>query len=140
MLNILLLVANAVGLFLLFLKGERPERIAAMLVLLTVLAEPFVQNYQIGNWRIGIVLVNGALLAGLWILSEIANRWWLVFATALQLVLVLSALMPLMTREFIVDTGVAVRLALWAVIILVLFMGVWEASAARRFAREARPR
>lgn len=139
LLNYALLVANLLALALLTFKGGRFERIAALLVLGTVIAEPFAAGLHIGTWRIGIVAVNAALLCGLWILAELADRWWLILAAALQLILVLTALMPLMGEGFATQTGVIVRLALWTLISAVLFLGVWEAWADRRFAREARP-
>lgn len=111
---------------------------AALLIVATIISEPLVQGVQVGTWRVGILGVNALLLAGLWVLAELFDRWWLVLVSALQLVLVLSALMPLMAAPFAVDTGVAVRLALWSAISLVLFVGHYEAGAAKRFAREAR--
>lgn len=138
MLNLIVLAANVIALVLMGLRGGRPERIAAVLITATVLSEPFAQHVLFGTWRVGILGVNALLLCGLWILAEVSNRWWLILATALQLLLVLSALMPLMATSFAVDTGVAVRLAIWIGISAVLFLSVWEAEAARRFAREAR--
>lgn len=138
MLNLIVLTANVIALALMGLRGGRPERIAAILITATILSEPLVVGVQFGTWRVGILAVNAMLLLGLWILTELSDRWWLILATAFQLLLVLSALMPLVAGTFAINTGVAVRLALWIAISGVLFLGVWEASAARRFAREAR--
>ena len=133
-----LLAANAIALLLMTTRGDRPERLAAALISAAIMIEPFAQPVQIGTWRIGILVVNAILLLGLWVLTEVADRWWLVVVTALQLLLVLSAAMPLMSSDFGVATGVTVRMALWTLISLCLFIAVWEAQAAQRFAREAR--
>lgn len=138
-LNLVMLTANVAAIGLMWAKGERPERIASALIAITVASEVLVQDIQFGTWRVGILLANTFLLIGLWVLAEISDRWWLVLATALQLLLVLSALMPLMGLNFAIDTGVAVRMSLWAAISIVMFLSVAEAYADRRFAREARP-
>lgn len=134
--NVILLAANTIALGLLLWRGEWPERIGAALIATAIVAEPFVQGLQIGTWRLGLLLVNLSLFAGLIVLSERWDRWWTVFAAAFQLILVLTFLMPVMTSEFSNHTGVVIRLCLWAIISFILFAGAWEAWAARRFARE----
>lgn len=134
--NVILLAANAIALGLLLWRGDWPERIGAVLIAGTIAAEPFAQGLHVGTWRLGLLLVNLGLFAGLAVLSEWWDRWWTIFAAVFQLILVLTFLMPVMTSEFSNHTGVVIRLCLWAVISLILFAGAWEAWAARRFARE----
>lgn len=99
-----------------------------------LLLEPLAYSLRIGGWRVGLGLVNIALLIGLVWLAERWDRWWLVFVAAIQLLICLTFIMPLMTDDFSVRTGIAIRLGLWGFISLLLFAGAWEASAARRFA------
>lgn len=131
-----ILAANFAAVVLLLWRGERPERIAAVMVLVLLVMEPLAYPFRINAWRAGGGLVNLAFLIGLVWLSERWDRWWLVFAAALQMLLCLTFMMPLMTNEFSVRTGVALRLGLWGGVSLFLFAGAWEAWAARRYARE----
>lgn len=132
-----LLAANVLALLLLLLRGERPERIAAVLVIAILVIEPLAYPLRINAWRVGGLLVNLGLFVGLAWLAERWDRWWLIFVGGLQLLLTMTFLMPLMTDEFSVRTGIALRLGIWGAISLIFFVGVWEASAARRFAQEA---
>lgn len=131
-----LLAANLVALALLLWRGDRVERFAALTLLAAIFIEPFAYPLQAGTWRVGGLLVNLGLFLGLWLAAERANRWWLVLASALQLVIFLTHLMPLMTPEFTTHTGVVIRSGLWAGVSLTLFAGVWESRAAKRFERE----
>lgn len=131
-----ILAANLAALVLLVWRGERPERIAALMIVALLVLEPLLDPLRINAWRVGGGLVNLALFAGFVWLAERWDRWWVVLAASVQLLLVLTFLMPLMTDEFSVRTGIALRLGLWAVISIILFIGAWEAWAAQRFARE----
>ena len=137
LLNLVVLLANVAALLLLVSKGDAPERWAAGFVFLTIVSEIFVDDVRIGTWALGITLVNTGLLVALWVLANRSNRWWLIGASAVQLLIVVSALMPILSGGFLVHTGIAIRLGLWCLISLILFFGVWEACAARRFIRES---
>jgi hypothetical protein len=138
--NYALYVVTFVGLAVLMKFGSRPERIAVALILLTILAEPFAQGITLNTWRIGTGGLNLLLLAGLWIMAEKWDRWWLVLASSLQLIVVLTHLMPVMESEFGVNTGVTIRLIMWALIVVSMFMGAWEASAERYWSAVKGPR
>lgn len=131
-----LLAANLAAVLLLLWRGDRPERIAAALILGLLILEPLAYPLRINAWRVGGLLVNVGFFIGLAWLAERWDRWWLIFAAAVELLLAMTFVMPLMTDEFSVRTGIAVRLGLWGIISLILFAGAWEAWAARRFARE----
>lgn len=134
--QIALLAANLIAVLLLTWRGDWPERLAALLVLALLALEPLAFSLKVEAWRVGGLLVNLGFLIGLVWLAERWDRWWLVFAAALQLLLFMTFIMPLMTDEFSVRTGISVRLGLWGGISLLLFAGAWEAWAARRFAQE----
>lgn len=131
-----LLAANLVAFGLMLWRGDWPELIAAPLIAVAIFVEPLLYPIQIGTWRLGSGLLNLVLFLVLWVLSERADRWWLVFAAAIQLIIFITNLMPLMTGDFTTHTGVAIRSGLWVGISLTFFASVWEAGAARRFARE----
>ena len=134
--SLALLAANLVALGLLFWRGGGVERIASPIFLVAIFIEPFLHPLQIGTWRVGSLLANLGLFLALWALSEKADRWWLVVSAAIQLVILTTNLMPLMTGDFTTHTGVAIRSGLWVGISFTLFGGVWEARTAKRFERE----
>ena len=111
--------------------GGRPERAAVLLVAASLLLEPIAGGITLNTWRIGTAALNLGLMAGLWVMAEKWDRWWLVLASSLQLIVVLTHLMPVMAPEFGVNTGVTIRLLMWALIIFSMFFGAWEASADR---------
>lgn len=137
--SLTLLAANLVALGLMLWRGAWPERIAAPVFAVAIFIEPFLYPIQIGTWRLGSGILNLCLFLVLWVLTEKANRWWLVLAAAIQLIILFTNLMPLMTRDFTTHTGVAIRSGLWVGISITLFASVWEAAAARRFAQEGIP-
>ena len=138
--NYALYLVTFVGLAVLMKFGSRPERIAVALILLTLLAEPFAQGITLNTWRIGTGGLNLLLLAGLWIMAEKWDRWWLVLASSLQLIVVLTHLMPVMESGFGVNTGVTIRLIMWALIVVSMFVGAWEAAADRYWSAVKGPR
>jgi len=127
---------NIAGLLLMAWKGARVERCAAALLATYILIEPLVLPLQLSTWKIGLAGLNLALFAGLWRLSVRSTRWWLVLATALQLLVVCTHFLPFLSSQLTAWTGVTVRLTLWTLISLTIFGGAWEAMADRRF-REA---
>jgi hypothetical protein len=124
---------NIAGVALLAWKGARVERYAAALLATYILVEPLVLPFQLSTWKMGLAGLNLALFIGLWRLSAHSTRWWLVLAAALQLLIVCTHLLPFLSSQLTAWTGVTVRLALWTLISLTIFGGVWEAMADRRF-------
>ncbi|MGH7018665.1 MAG: hypothetical protein ACREEY_02225 [Brevundimonas sp.] len=124
---------NIAGLALLTWKGARVERYAAALLATYILVEPLVLPFQISTWKMGLAGLNLVLFFGLWRLSARSTRWWLVVAAALQLLIVCTHFLPFLSSQLTAWTGVTVRPALWTLISLTIFGGVWEAMADRRF-------
>lgn len=129
--NYALYAGTFVSMGLLLRFGGRPERAAVLLVAVSLLLEPFAQGVTLNTWRIGTAGLNLALLAGFWVMAEKWDRWWLVLASSLQLIVVLTHLMPVMAPEFGVNTGVTIRLLMWTMIVVSMFGGAWEAAADR---------
>mgnify|MGYP001584608443 CR=1 FL=1 len=133
MIGYLLWSLNLTGLALLVWKGERVERYAAAMIAAYIFLEPWLQPFQLSSWRVGLAGLNLALFVGLCRLSARSTRWWLVLAAALQLLIVCTHLLPFLSSDLTIWTGVAVRLTLWTLISLTILGGVWEAMADRRF-------
>lgn len=73
-----------------FMRGGRPERVVAALYLAAWLISRMVYNYK--DWvdpQWSVLAVDGGLMAALILASMLANRTWLLFAAAFQLVAVM---------------------------------------------------
>lgn len=129
------LVVTFAGLVCLVWSGGWPERAIAVLMLINILITPFVEPYQIGDWRAGVALLELVVFLVMWAALEIKGRWWLTAAAGFQLIIVVSHLASL-TGTYFTWTVVSARLGAAALLSLTFFIGAWEAWAARRFARE----
>ena len=134
-----MLGANALAFALIARRGRWTDRLAILVLIGAIVIEELVDGLYWGGWRIGVAITNLVLFLVLWILAELGNRWWLVFASGFQLIIVLTHLIPLLRPGYLVDTGVAIRLLLWGLLSITFFVGALEAWAADRFAREGNP-
>lgn len=78
-----------------FRWGERPERAVSVMFLGAAIATSLVRPAASISYRdvqIGVLLIDGLLLAGLVLVTVRADRWWPICATALQLLTMLSHL------------------------------------------------
>lgn len=131
---LLILNVAACGLMLRF--GGWPERLGVALVAIYFALEILLGGMMFGNWRIGASIANLVLFVGLWTMSERWGRWWLVVAGGLQLVIVLTHVLPFTNPVHLINTGVILRKLGWAAISAVLFVAAWEAWADKRFRLE----
>ena len=87
-----------------FQWGGKPEKAVSVMFLGAAIATPLVHPAASVSYRdveIGVLLIDGLLLAGLVVVTVRADRWWPICATALQLLTILS------------HVGKAVNPALW---------------------------
>lgn len=131
-----LTLANALAFALLLWQGDRQDRIAAALLAVIVVGEAPLATIEIGTWPVAVAGLNLLLFLGLWRASEQSDRWWIFLAGAIQLLIVCTHLMPLMSADYLKWTLATVRLGLWSVISILMFGGAWEARADRRFRLE----
>lgn len=136
MIGLILFVANLAAFALLIWRGGWAERLGVALLLIVIISEPLLVGVQIGYWRVGLLGVNLALFFGLWALSERFDRWWLVLVAGFQLIIVVSHLVPLVNDRLYTVALIGIRMGVWALISITLFIGAWEAWAADRLARE----
>ena len=114
-----------------FWRGRRPERLYAVLLVAGSFATRFAQDIvNLGDPQLGILAVDVVLLAIFLAMAMTTDRWWLLFATAFQLVEVVTH------AAMILDAGIEglayMRgLAIWGYLsLLSLFVGVWLISGA----------
>lgn len=131
------LLATLVGLGVLLRFGERADRITVGLVVVYLVAVPFLEPFKVDNWRIGVSVAEVSLFLVFWIMAERTSRGWMTAAAGFQFISVLSFLPPLMQSDLMVWTGVAARYGAWGLVTLTFFAGALEAWGHRRFRLEA---
>ena len=136
--QITLILANLIAFVLLLWRGEAVERWAVLALTAAQVLSVLLLPWDIDGFRIGVMLVDVALFAALWGLAERGRRWWLVACAGFQLIIVVSHLAPFFAHERLGWAAVTVQWVAWTFVSLTAFVGVWEAGADRRFAREGR--
>lgn len=132
--QIILIALNAVAFLLVWWRGRLADRLAvALLVLGTV------GSFMFGGvvWKgayVGVFLVDAVCFAALWILAERAGRWWIVLTAGFQLIGTLAHFAPFLAHERLAWAQVTLMWAIWVLVGLTAFFGVWEVEADRRFA------
>lgn len=129
-----LLFLGFVGLGLLLWRGGPGDRAAAAVMLMTLAASYVVEDLTWNGLYLGLMIVDGLAFVALWLIAERAGRWWIVLASAFQLVGVLAYCVPLLSSEPLAWALFTLIWGLWFLIVLTFFFGVWEVEADRRFA------
>ena len=136
--QITLILANLIAFVLLLWRGEAVERWAVLALTAAQVLSVLLVPWDIDGLRIVVMLVDVALFAALWGLAEHGRRWWLVACAGFQLIIVVSHLAPFFAHERLGWAAVTLQWVAWTFVSLTAFVGVWEAGADRRFAREGR--
>jgi hypothetical protein len=120
----LILLVSAVAISLLW--GGAPERIAAVIITLGVVASalvasPYTNRFQ--GVEVNIMAVDTVMLLSFVLLALYADRFWPMWISSMQLILVLSHLPKLMMTA-ILSQSYMVLSAMWAYpIVLMLIIG-----------------
>lgn len=135
----ILLAIGVLALILILWLGDWGERAASLVYLVAIAVTPLVDHLHLQNWRYGVAGVEVGVLIIVWVLAEVRDRWWLTAAAGFQLIAVLTFVIPwiMPPGHYFVWTEVAIRHAVWLLLVLTFFAGAWESRAAQRFAREA---
>ena len=136
--QIILILANLIAFSLLLWRGETVERLAVASLTAAQVLSVLLVPWDIDGFRIGVMLVDVALFIALWALAEHGGRWWLVACAGFQLIIVFSHLAPFFAHERLGWAAVTLQWGAWTLVSLTAFVGIWEATAARRFAQEGR--
>jgi hypothetical protein len=129
---------NLIAFILIWRQGSTLDRVAVGVIAAAIIIGAFAWTFTIGTWRAGTAALNLALFLAMWLLAERHDRWWLVIFCSLQLLIIATHLLPVMSDAHFTMSGFVVRQVLWGLITLLLFAGAWECWAARKFALEGR--
>jgi hypothetical protein len=131
--NQILLLLNLIAVGLLLWQGDVEDRLGVGLIVLATLSEILTARVLIGTWPVGLVATNVVLFLGLWWLCERYDRWWLFGVASVELIILVTHFIPLFASDLSFWTLTTVRLVLWSVVSLILFIGALEARAARQY-------
>lgn len=134
LLQFVLLTPGAVGLALLLLRGAFLDRAAAVVMASAVAMSFVVESVAWNGFHYGLAVVDGLAFIALWLIAERAGRWWIVFTAAFQLLATLGYAAPLLSDLRLAWEAITLSWAVWLLLVLTFFFGVWEIEAARRFA------
>lgn len=126
----LLTILSFGALALLFVRGKGPERLAALALLCAMVGTPLVDDWYVEGVRLGVATLAAGLLIALLTLSLTANRWWLLAATSVQLLSIGSWLLTMARPDTQLWAGVSFRMLVWAELMILACLGVWEAQRA----------
>lgn len=136
--QIILLTANAIAFPLLLWRGRAADRLATLAMIVAPLLSQLAFDLNWNGVYVGIFVVDVLFFASLWMLAERAGRWWIVSVASFQLIGLLGHFAPFLAHERLAWAYFTLMWAVWALISVTAFFGVWEVEADRRYALEGR--
>ena len=133
-----MLAANLLGLGLILWRGAWIDRAATLALIAVVVMTGLLQFFNAPGLYVWVALLDVLLFFTLWALAERGERWWIVALAGFQFIAVIAHVAPLLAWDRLQWAVITVNWGVWLLDSLCVFVGVWEASAARRFAREGR--
>lgn len=133
-----MLAANLVGLMLILWRGAWIDRAATLALVAVVGLTGVLQFLNVPGLFGWTALLDVLLFFTLWALAERGERWWIVALAGFQFIAVVAYVAPFFAWERLQWALVTVNWGVWLLDSLCVFVGVWEASADRRFVREGR--
>lgn len=136
--QIILLTANAIAFPLLLWRGGGWDRLAVLAMIAVLLASHLAYGLTWRGVYVGIFAADVLFFISLWLLAERGGRWWILSAASFQLIGTLGHFAPFLAHERLAWAFFTLMWAVWTLISLSAFFGVWEVEADRRFALEGR--
>lgn len=127
------LLSNFVAGILLFYFGTKEERAVVVVAVAYVLLPPVIYGFAVGAFRYGVFILEIALLIAFVYAALKIDRWWLIVAAGAQLLTCMTHIAALHDSLIYTWSAVTVRLGLWALVSIILFLGAWETWAHRAF-------
>jgi len=114
--------ASVIALTILLAAGKTPERLAGIALFVLM----FVSPYAAREGPIAHALLSGAALSLLIVLTLHYERWWLIGAAGLQLVVFTTHFAALVIPQQHIWGVVTLRIVLWQVLILLCLFAIGE--------------
>jgi len=127
--------ASVIALAILLAAGKTPERVAAAALVALMFASPYLAR----EGPIGHAFVSGSALAVLISLALRYERWWLIGAAGLQLVVFSTHFASLVIPQERIWGAVTLRIILWQALIALCLFAIGESRWAP-YAKSDHPR
>jgi hypothetical protein len=121
------LAVSIIALLVLLAAGKTPERIAAA----TLTCLMFVSPYLTREGPLWPALASGTTLTILVFLALRYERWWLIGAAGLQLVIFSTHFAPLIIPQQHIWAGITLRLILWGGLMALCLFAIGESRWAK---------
>jgi hypothetical protein len=126
---------SVIALAILMAAGKTPERLAAATLIVLMFSSPYVAR----EGPVAHALVSGVSLAILIVLALRYDRWWLIGAAGLQLVVFSTHFASLVIPQERIWGAVTLRIVLWQALIALCLFALGESRWAS-YAKEDRPK
>ncbi len=126
---------SVIALAMLLAAGKTAERAAGATLIVLMFASPYLAR----EGPVAHALVSGAALAVLAFLALRYDRWWLIGAAGLQLVVFSTHFAPLLIPQETIWGAVTLRIVIWQMLMALCLFAIGESRWAS-YARSSRPR
>jgi len=116
----------------LFVVGRKVDRIGVAAFMVVNWGSVLLAPLEVGNIRWGVALLSVAFLTVLIGLVAASRRWWIIAAAGLQLVATASYAVALADPDFLIWTGISLRLVIWILQLIACGFGIAEALSQPR--------
>jgi hypothetical protein len=116
----------------LFMVGRKADRLGVAAFVVVNWGSGFLTPLEIGNIRWGVALLSVTFLCVLIALVAASRRWWIIAAAGFQVVATASYGVALADPDFLIWTGVSLRLGIWILQMAACGFGIIEALSQRR--------
>jgi len=117
-----LLAISIVALAMLLVAGKTAERVAAVTLFVLMFASPYLAR----EGPFAHALVSGLALAILLFLALRYERWWLIGAAGLQLVVFSTHFAPLLIPQETIWGAVTLRIVIWQALMALCLFAIGE--------------
>ncbi|MBC7767396.1 MAG: hypothetical protein H7124_01275 [Phycisphaerales bacterium] len=113
---------SVIALAMLLAAGRTAERVAAATLIVLMFASPFLAR----EGPVAHALVSGSALAILVFLALCYERWWLIGAAGLQLVVFSTHFAPLVVQQEQIWGAVTLRIVIWQALMALCLFAIGE--------------
>jgi hypothetical protein len=132
-----LFAVSIIALAMMLAAGKTAERVASLTLIVLMFASPYLAR----EGPIAHAMLSGSALIILVLLALCYDRWWLIGAAGLQLVVFSTHFAPLVIPQHTIWGAVTLRIVIWQVLMALCLFAIGEsrwASYARSEHSEAR--